>query len=194
MFPDGYNCELPLGENNANNAQDTSLVVANKDGSVLERQEYVQEIIGLPTDFPNGNSTVFAFGNAGYQHIHQPAKCYPTLADGVTVTGGAGAWTLGDFVEIVPVDTITTAFDIHWINFESASANDIYELVLYSGLGGAEVEIARVRTYKSATMSGANNVPIQIPVQYANTRISAKLASSSGGDNVTVSLFYHQYS
>lgn len=42
-FPDGYNCELPLGEDNANNAQDTSLVTANPDGSVLERLEELQE-------------------------------------------------------------------------------------------------------------------------------------------------------
>lgn len=182
-----------LGFNSNNNKFMSDLVVSNKDGSVIERQEFIQEIIGTPTDFPNGNSTVFAFGNAGYQHIHQPAKVYPSLANGVTVTGGVGAWALGNFVEIIPANTITTAFDIHWINFESVSANDIYELVLYSGLEGAEVEIARVRTYKSATMTGANNVPIQIPVQYPNSRISAKLASSSGGDNVTISLFYHQY-
>ena len=41
-FPDGYNCDLPMGEDNADNAQDTSLVTANADGSVLERLEYLQ--------------------------------------------------------------------------------------------------------------------------------------------------------
>lgn len=42
-FPDGYNCDLMLGEDNSNNAQDTSNVSSNKDGSVLERLEEVQE-------------------------------------------------------------------------------------------------------------------------------------------------------
>jgi hypothetical protein len=184
-----------LGDNNSNNQFNSSNVVANKDGSVIERQEHIRSLIGESTDFPNGNSTVFAFGNAGYQHIHQSAKVYPSLADGITVTGGSGAWTLGNFSEIISANTITTAFDIHYVNFENASANDIYEFVLYSGALGEEIEIARIRTYKYATSTGAINVPIQIPVQYANSRISAKLASKGGGgDTVTVSLFYHQYS
>jgi hypothetical protein len=153
----------------------------------------INDKIGTPMDFPNGNQTVFAFGNAGYQHIHQPAKCYPTLADGVAVAGGAGVWELGNFVEVIPVNTITTAFDIHYVNVEVASANDIYELVLYKGLLGAEVEIGRVRTLKATVQSGANSVQIQIPVQHANTRISAKLASKTGGDSLTISVFYHQY-
>lgn len=44
-FPDGYNCDLILGESNANNAQDTSTVVANADGSVVERLEYIQQLM-----------------------------------------------------------------------------------------------------------------------------------------------------
>ena len=54
-FPDGYNCELPIGENNANNAQDTSSVAANKDGSVFERLEYLQSLVngGANYNMPN---------------------------------------------------------------------------------------------------------------------------------------------
>jgi hypothetical protein len=49
-FPDGYNCELLLGEDNADNAQDTSLVTSNADGSVLERLEYLQtQVAALAT-------------------------------------------------------------------------------------------------------------------------------------------------
>jgi hypothetical protein len=56
------------------------------------------------------------------------------------------------------------------------------------------VEIGRIRTHKNSVQAGAINVPIQIPPQLANTRISAKVASSSGGaDNVTISVFYHIY-
>jgi sulfur carrier protein ThiS len=65
-FPDGYNCELTLGEDNANNAQDTSLVVANENGSVLERLEYVQAMgknieTKVLTTIANGNTTVFNY-------------------------------------------------------------------------------------------------------------------------------------
>ena len=153
----------------------------------------IRDLIGSPTDIWSITKTVFGYNNVTYQHIHNAAKCYPSLANGVTVSGGSGIWQLGNFIEVIPSNTISRSFDIHWINFESASANDVYELVLYSGNVGNEVEIGRIRTYKTATQTGAINVPIQMPPQLANSRISAKLASASGGDTVTISLFYHQY-
>jgi hypothetical protein len=58
---------------------------------------------------------------------------------------------------------------------------------------GEEVGIGRVRTVREGAMTGTARVPIQIPVQHENARISAKLASNAGGRNVTVSLFYHDY-
>ena len=145
------------------------------------------------TDFAS-NKSLLGYQNTLYQHVHQPAKVYPTLAAGVTATADNAAWTLGAKAEISPVNTINTSFDIHWINVEAASANDTYEIVLYKGGAGAEVEIGRVRTYKTSTISGANSVPIQIPAQDANARISAAIASSSGGgDTLTLSLMYHIY-
>ena len=71
-FPDGYNCDLMLGENNANNAQDTSLVVANADGSVPERLEYIQQNMNAVANAPgvvskalstiaNGSTTLFNY-------------------------------------------------------------------------------------------------------------------------------------
>lgn len=141
------------------------------------------------------DQTLLGYHNSLYQHVHKPSKCYPTLANGIVVTGGVPAWALGSFVEVIPANTITTMFDIHYINFEDASATDSYELVLYGGLGGAEVEVGRVRTSRESATSGITNVPIQIPPQMANTRISAKVASKTGnGDTVTISFYYHIYS
>lgn len=42
-IPDGYNVELPLGEDNNNNAYSSLNVVANQDGTVLERMEDIKE-------------------------------------------------------------------------------------------------------------------------------------------------------
>lgn len=141
------------------------------------------------------DDTVLGYQNSLYQHVHQQARVYPTLADGVVITGGAGAWQLGSFVELVPLNAITSAFDIHYVNFEGASATDTYELVLYKGTEGNEVEIGRVRSDRQSATSGITNVPIQIPAQDANQRISAKVASKSGGgDTVTISVYYHLYS
>jgi hypothetical protein len=124
------------------------------------------------------------------QHVHSAAKCYPTLAAGVTVTGGAGAWQLGNYVEIVPASTITSKFDIHWINVGSASASDTYELVLYA----ATTEIGRVRFTRPSGSTTNSFAPFMCDLVAANTQIQAKIASSSGGgDTAVISIGYHTY-
>jgi hypothetical protein len=45
-LPDGYNCELPLGQDNTNNDYSSQNVTANEDGSILERLEDVKEKMG----------------------------------------------------------------------------------------------------------------------------------------------------
>ena len=126
-------------------------------------------------------------------HVHHAAKTYPTLAAGVTVTGGAGAWGLSaGFQEIVPVDTITEPFDIHFIVVEGASVADVYEIVLYA----AEVEIGRVRVafIDIANSQSLPSVPFQCDIMPANTQIQAKCASAGGGgDTIDVSIHYHEY-
>lgn len=161
--------------------------------SLAEVIRYIQEVqIGQTSDFASAQ-TILGYLNSNYQHVHSQSKVYPTLAAGVTITGAA-AWTLGNFQEIIPANTITTAFDIHYINVEAASATDVYEIVFYKGALVSEIEIGRVRTHKNSVQSGANNVPIQVPPQLANERISAKIASSSGGnDTLTISIYYHEY-
>ncbi len=119
-----------------------------------------------------------------------PSNVYPTLADGVVVAGGA-AWKLGNFVEIIPADTINKPYDIRQIIVESSTAADTYEIVLYAGALGEEAEIGRVRSYEDTAVSGSHGVPIQTPVLSAGTRVSAKVASKSGGDSLTISLIYN---
>lgn len=125
-------------------------------------------------------------------HIHKPSLVYPTLANGVTITGAAGAWTLGAFAEIVPASTIASIFDIHHVSIEGISANDVYELVLY--YGATDIECGRVRFTKTAVMDSVMNMPIQTPRIPANSKVRAKVASKGGGsDTVDLSVFYHVY-
>lgn len=123
-------------------------------------------------------------------HAHKESNVYPTLADGVLVTGAAGAWTLGAFVEVVPVNTITEDFDIHFISVENLSANDIFEIHLFA----EEVFLGSTRVVKTAAQDSTTQVPVQTPIVAANSQIQAKLASSGGGsDTATMSVFYHLY-
>ena len=126
------------------------------------------------------------------EHIHSASMVYPTLAAGVAVAGGAGAWALSaNFVEVIPASAITSPFDIHFINLENASAADTYELVLYA----VTTEIGRIRfTVKDiANARILPSFPFLMVIVDKNTQIQAKLASSSGGDTATLSVFYHIY-
>lgn len=126
-------------------------------------------------------------------HAHKPSKVYPTLAAGVTLPASGVAWTLGAITEVVPASTITAQFDIHDVVVEGLSANAVYEIVLYKGGSGAEVEIGRVRCVKSAAQDGALSIPFMCELQDANERISAAVADSVGTSTATISVHYHEY-
>ena len=126
------------------------------------------------------------------EHAHSEAKCYPTLAAGVTVTGAGGAWAIGNYAEIIPVNTILFDFDIHYIVIEGASVADVYEIVLYA----TTTEIGRIRVafIDIANSQTLPSIPIQTPIIVKNTQIQAKVASSGGGgDTIDISLHYHIY-
>ena len=127
-------------------------------------------------------------------HFHGISKVYPTLADGVTLTcvNEATTWTLSALVEIIPADTITSWFDIHFISIENISANGVYELVLYSGAG--DDEIARVRFTKTAAQDSTRNTTVMTPMVAPNSRIRAAIASDDdAGQTVDISFNYHTY-
>ena len=147
----------------------------------------IEQVVGNKNDTHNGTS-IKAMLHKLDEHAHKSSKVWPTLANGVVVTAGA-AWVLGAFAEIAAVNDIAVDFDIHHISVEALSANEVYEIVLYA----ATVEIARVRVTKNANLDGTMNVPVQCPIQPANTQIQAKLATEGGSDTATISLFYHEY-
>ena len=128
------------------------------------------------------------------EHMHSVQKVYPTLAAGVTVTGHATAWTLGTVTEIVPINTIASDFDIHFVTVHDASAADAYEISFYSNNGAGNVEVGRCRMQRSLGAITSAAVVMQSPIIAANSAINAAVASKSGGgDNVIVSILYHTY-
>lgn len=153
----------------------------------------ISDVVGNKTDTVAWNS-VWALSDKINDHNHSSSKVYPTLANWVTVAWAAGAWALSAaWVEIVPANTIAAVFDIHYINAASVSADDSYELVLASGGAGSEVEVWRVRFTRSASSTNAQLIPFMTPLIAANSRISAKIASSTWNDSAVISLFYHIY-
>lgn len=129
------------------------------------------------------------------EHTHKVAKTIPSGAAGVVVTAGdSEAWDLGSFAVMAATNAIDEDFDIHFIVVEVMSANATYEIVLYAGADGAEVEIGRVRVVRVTNQVRSSHLAIQTPIIPANTQIKAKVMSSTGStDAVTLTLFYHEY-
>lgn len=140
------------------------------------------------------SNTIYGILKMLKDHVHSATKVYPTLANSITLTGGAGAWQEGAFVEVVPASTITDYFDIHWVTLTNPSATDEYEVSLYSGALASEVEIARIRTSREAIQASTPPIGTMTPFIAPNERISAKVASKVGGaDTIDIAISYHEY-
>lgn len=159
----------------------------------------MSDVIGNRNDrsFSNraDDPSVIGHLTAGYYHVHSPAKCYPVLADPVTVTASANAWTdYGSWTEIIPASTIGSAFDIHWVHTGEISAQGNYVLELGAGVSGSETVIGQIAFSRDSNQVQTASQPIQIPPQPADTRISARLSSGNAVANtVDVKIYYHQY-
>lgn len=71
ILPRSTNADILIGHNNANNAADTSAVVANRDGSVLERaEEIADDADAILVDTGDGTNAAVAPGVAGSIHAH----------------------------------------------------------------------------------------------------------------------------
>jgi hypothetical protein len=151
------------------------------------------DVVGNKNDDENGSSLASKTFRSD-KHQHSAAKVYPTLAAGATVTKSATPWTLGAFAVVVPTNTIAEEFDIHGINFDSVPDNGTFELVLYAGPNGSEVEIGRVSFTRVSASSTEFEVPFMCPLNSPNAQIKAKLAGSNSQATAAVlSIRYHVY-
>jgi hypothetical protein len=123
---------------------------------------------------------------------HGEGFIYPDLAAPVTVTSHADAYTLGSFVEIVPVNAIDGTFHIHHVHLSSPDANGQYVLVLYNGT----TELCRISVSRTDKKDDVEGLDVRMPHCAPNSQIQAKLASSNAAseDDLDVRLWYHRHS
>ena len=160
-------------------------VIGNRQDKSFSNRSFIVSGIG---------ASVIGHLKAGYFHIHSSAKVYPSLADAIVLTTDASGWTYGTKVEIIPSSTITVNFDIHWAIIGEISAVDEYELSIYKGTAGNEEVISTIAFNRSTAFAQEGNLPIQIPPQLANQRISAALAcKSANARTCSIKLYYHEY-
>ena len=126
-----------------------------------------------------------------YDDTNQPVLVYPTLAAGATVASAATDWDLGNLAEVVPANTIASIFLVQLIIVETMSKDGVFELVLYSGAGDAEV--GRIRFSYIGGFFGNSVFRVPGILVAANSRIRAALACSdglAGAATATISIAY----
>lgn len=121
--------------------------------------------------------------------ITNTSYCYPTLSNGVLLTTNESSWTPSDYIEVVPVNTITSDYRLHDIIIEGTSNGGCYQLDFYKGTVGNEVHIGSVRISGISEIKGDKS--IRTKCIEANSRISCKVSHSSGAETITISLEYH---
>jgi hypothetical protein len=151
--------------------------------------------IEVPYVFQNAKNTIMAFLQTGYYHIHGASFIYPDKADPVLLTSSAAAWSeTGDITEIIPANAIVKAFDLHWCSVWDISVA-LYGVVdIFAGPADAPVKIGAVDVGRTANFSRESAMPLQVPQQPANTRISARFSdSTTSARTVRVKLYGHVY-
>lgn len=161
----------------------------------------VQESVGLKGDFIDvpyqpGTESIMAYNATMYYHIHGASWLFPDKADPITLTSSTAAWSqTGAIIEIVPANTFNHPFDIHWASISDISANLYGVIDFFSGNVGQEVKICSVDVVRTTAQSRENAMPMQIPQQAANTRISARFSdSTSSSRTCKIKLYGHVYS
>jgi hypothetical protein len=155
----------------------------------------IRDAIGNKTDDSLGTS-IFSLLYRLVRPGHSVGKVYPLLANPITLTKAVNAWVAfsASKTEIIPVNTVTSPFNIHFILVSTLSAVGDYVIALYSGAAGAEVLIGYVPASRSATGTTEGLVPATTTAVPANTRISAALTSgNAAADTARIKVFYHEY-
>jgi len=162
----------------------------------------IHKIIGFFSDFllvpynPALENSLMAYTRTGYYHIHGAAFLYPDKSDPVTLTANAASWNVtGNKIEIIPVNTITKSFDLHWASISDISENCYGVVDIFSGTAGNEILIGSIDLTRTAVFASEGNKPVQIPQQPANTRITARLSTSTtNATTCKIKLYGHVYS
>jgi hypothetical protein len=129
-------------------------------------------------------------------HFHTPQQVYPNLATAVSVvsTNGAGSWTPGADTEVIPIDTITSIYDLHFVSIATIGANASFQLDFYQGANGAGTHIGSVTFARQDNFQRSFFLPITCPRLAANRRVYAKLADDGdAGITITLKVWYHIY-
>lgn len=145
--------------------------------------------------FVDGTTTVLAYLQTGYYHVHGESFVYPKYANPVQISSAVASWaTTGTITEVIPAGALAKPFDLHWCSVSEISADLFGVIDIYSGAIGEEVLIGAVDVNRTVNFSREGTAPVQISQQPAGTRISCKFSdSTTSSRTVRVKFYGHFY-
>lgn len=121
-----------LGADSNDNSAATTLVVSNPDGSILEREEYIQnDILALPRCVEKADGAVLTGNDNLFVITGGPVKA--TICGVVTVEIGANA-TNGDLQEVTTAPAATVNLNAAPVAFETDAVGTSYTNVNTTGI------------------------------------------------------------
>jgi len=154
----------------------------------------IRDIIDVPYS-PHGFNTLMAYTRTGYYHVHGASFIYPDKVTPILLTSSASAWSeTGAIAEVIPANAIIKDFDLHWCSIWDIS-DPLYGVIdIFAGPALGESKIGSVDVGRTANFSRESAMPVQIPQQPANTRISCRFSdSTSSARTCRVKFYGHVY-
>lgn len=135
------------------------------------------DVVGSKLDTYEGDS-LYSLVSKIWPNVDAERLTYPTLATGVSIVSANADWTYGSYSEVIPADTIASAFHLLGLSVESCDQNAVFQVELYKGAADAIVTAVR---FSVAGGFFGNQVYVVGSAQIdANSRVRARLASSNG--------------
>ena len=127
------------------------------------------------------------------QEFDAQSKLAPSGAVSLTLTSGGAPWTPGAKVEFIAAGSVALVFHMRSATLSEPTVNAEYEVIVYKGLAGAEVEIARIDFVRTNVQNRSSFVTFSSEQVPAGTRISCAIQDSVGGSSLNVKLGYHTH-
>lgn len=142
---------------------------------------FIQRLVAIVTD------TAAILVHWGLDHKAQLVA--PAGAAPVTLTDGGGAWTHGAKGQLIA--STAAASCLRAVEVSAPDTDDQYELIVYTGAGGAEAEIARASFVRGGAWVMSLVLPMTSATIAAGTRLSATVATATGaGATCAVKVWY----
>ena len=169
-------------------------------GAIKSEIDDISSIIGEFNDLVvvpyQEYQTLYAFLYTGYYHLHGANFIYMDKAAPITLNSDAAAWGIAATPTIIiPANTITKNFDLHWASLSAISAVLDGIIDIYGDVGNGWFKIGPLcDVVRTSNFSREEPVRVQVPQLKANMAIGVIFSdSTTSSRSVRLKLHGHVY-